>query len=401
MHTMIAIAAISAATPAFAAEVRVAPIVDARLRYEAVDQDGLPKEADALTMRVRGGAEVSAGDWKLLAEAEGTGAFADDYNSGLNGKLLRPLVADPANLELNRLQLQYAGLPKTLATFGRQRINLQDQRFVGSVGWRQNEQTFDAARVEWSGLPGLKADLSYSWSVRTIWGVDGEGPRQQAVSGNNVFAVVSYQTPFGSLSGFAYLIDQDEPELSGFRLSNQTFGVRFAGEHALSSKAKLTYAASYARQSDWHRNPNDYSADYWLAELGAEFGPARLGGGYELLGADDGRPLTSVQTPLATLHKFQGWADKFLTTPPDGIQDLYVWGGLGWKTAGPFSAVALQAVYHRFDGDRLDLRYGKELDLQASARWKRFALTAKYANYRASSFATDTRKFWLQLEFGF
>ena len=47
----------------------------------------------------------------------------------------------------------------------------------------------------------------------------------------------------------------------------------------------------------------------------------RIGGGYEVLGADDGAALTSFQTPLATLHKFQGWADKFLTTPPNGIRE--------------------------------------------------------------------------------
>ncbi|MGE5721064.1 MAG: alginate export family protein, partial [Sphingomonadales bacterium] len=208
---LLAVTAAAAASPAVAAEVKVKPLLDGRLRYENVDQQGFPREADALTLRLRPGAELTAGDWSLLVEGEGTWAIVEGYNSGLNGKTARPLVPDPENLELNRLQIQYRGLPKTLLTAGRQRINLEDQRFVGSVGWRQNEQTFDAVRAEWSGLPRVKADLTYAWSVRTIWGVDGKGPRQQAISGDNVFAILSYRTPIGALSGFAYLVDQDEP----------------------------------------------------------------------------------------------------------------------------------------------------------------------------------------------
>jgi len=393
-----ALAAACAATPALAEEVKIAPTLDARLRYEAVDQDGLPREADALTLRARPGLTVGTGDWSLLVEGEGMLAIVEDYNSGLNGNAARPIVGDPENIELNRLQIQYRGLPGTVITLGRQRINLEDQRFVGAVGWRQNEQTFDAVRLEWNGIEGLKADVTYSWSVRTIWGRDGEGPRQQAISGDNVFATVGYGTPIGTLSGFAYLVDQDEAAVSGFQLSSQTYGVRLAGTQPLSKTARLNYAASYARQSDWHRNPNDYSADYWLAEAGLDLGMVRLGVGYEVLGADDGRPLTSFQTPLATLHKFQGWADKFLTTPPDGIRDLHASAGLGWKTVGPLEAVSLQAVWHRFESDRRDLHYGNEIGLSASAKVDRFTFTIKYADYDADRFATDTSKVWLQLE---
>ena len=86
--------------------------------------------------------------------------------------------------------------------------------------------------------------------------------------------------------------------------------------------SSLAYALSYARQSDFHRNPNAYAADYWLVDLGLNVSAWRLGLGYEVLGADRGLPFTSFQTPLATLHKFQGWADKFTVTPPNGIQDL-------------------------------------------------------------------------------
>jgi len=392
------LAAASIAAPALAGSISVKPIIDTRLRWENVDQDGITKDANAVTFRARLGAEAKTGDWSMLGEIEATNAFVEDYFSGLNGKTQYPLVGDPWNFELNRLQLQYRGLPKTIVTVGRQRLNIEDQRFVGSAGWRQNEQTFDAAHIEYGTPKGFQADLTYSWSVRTIWGIDGFAARPQAVSGNNVFATASYPTPIGKLTGFGYLVDQDESALQNYRLSSQTYGGRLAGSHALSKSAKLTYALSYARQSDYHRNPNSYQADYALAEAGLEASGWKAGAGYELLGADKGAPFTSFQTPLATLHKFQGWADKFLTTPPNGIQDFYGQAGRGWKKLGGIDLVNALVVYHHFDSARLGLHYGDEWDALLSAKKGRWVATAKLASYNADTFATDTRKLWFQLE---
>ena len=401
------VAAVAAAGPACAQDFSIKPLFDTRLRYEHVDQDDFVRDADAITWRIRAGAEVSNKDWSFLAEAEGTAPLKEDYNSGLNGKILRPLVADPENIELNRLQVQYRGLPKTAITVGRQRISLDDQRFVGSVGWRQNEQTFDAARIEWTGIKDLKLDLTYSWSVRTIWGIDGGNSfglvtsRQQAINGDNVFANLSYKTPVGTLTGFAYLVDQDVLEVQLFRNSSQSYGARFAGAYPLSKDLKLNYAASYARQSDYHRNPNDYEADYYFGELGLSFAGFTAGAAYEVLGADEGLPFTSFQTPLATLHKFQGWADKFLTTPPNGVRDSFASAGHGWKNAAGLDAINASLVYHRFRSDRLGLHYGDEWDAMVSAKKGRWTATAKIASYNADEFATDTRKFWLQLEWAY
>jgi len=401
MRLTLACAAAALIAPATAMAQDVKPLLDVRLRHEHVDQDGFSRNANAWTLRARAGLELKSGDWSLLAEGEGTAALEEQYDSGLNGKTSYPLVADPENVELNRLQLQYRGLSKAIVTLGRQRINLDDQRFVGAAGWRQNEQTFDALRIEYGEAKGLKADLAYSWSVRTIWGIDGTGGRQQAIGGDNVFATVSHPTPLGTLSGFAFLVDQDEAAVQGYRLSSQTYGLRLAGSRALSPSTKLNYVFSYASQSDHHRNPNDYRADYWLAELGLEHGAAKLGLGYEELGADNGVALTSFQTPLATLHKFQGWADKFLVTPPNGIRDLFASAGYGWKKLAGLDSLAATIVYHRFDSDRADLHYGNEWDAQLSAKKGRWTATAKVAAYDAKDFATDTAKVWLQLEWAY
>ena len=255
------------ATPALAGPITLKPIIDARLRYETVAQAPLTSDASAVTARIRAGAEAKSGDFTLLAEAEGIFAIDESYNSGLNGRTGFPVVPDPETIGLNRLQLQYRGLPKTVVTVGRQRINLDDQRFVGGAAWRQNEQTFDAARVEWSGIKNVKVDLTYAWKVRTIWGIDGGnrfGPaRLESVGGSNFFGTVALTTKPGTLTGFAYLVDQDEALV--LSNSSQTYGARFAGAYPLNKTVKLGYMLSYARQSNYGHNPSRYSADYAAA----------------------------------------------------------------------------------------------------------------------------------------
>lgn len=392
----IAALGLATATPAAAQTIALKPLVDARLRYENVEQDGLAADADAATVRVRAGVEARSGAFSALVEGQGTLAMVDRYHDGLHGAAARPLVADPENVALYRAQLQYRSKPLTL-TAGRQRVALDDERFVGTVNFRQNGQTFDAVRAESAPAPGLKLDVTFAWSHRTIWGVDGAGARQQAISGDFAFGNASYASPLGTVSAFAYLVDEDEAAVNGFRLASQTYGMRLAGSRPIGT-ATLAYQLSYARQSDHHRNPNDYAADYYLADAALDVSGLRLGAGYEVLGADEGTALTSFQTPLATGFKFQGWADKFLATPPDGVRDLYASLGADWKSWGPLSAITLQATYHRFDSDRLVRRYGDEIDLLASARWRKTTLSARYADYDAKPFASDTRKFWLQMD---
>ncbi|BAK67448.1 hypothetical protein SLG_27730 [Sphingobium sp. SYK-6] len=397
---LFAAAGLAAAGPACAQTVTVQPLIDARLRYEAVEQAGLPDEAHAATIRLRTGAQAGIGSWSALAEVQGTLALAGSYHDGLHGSAPRPLVADPENVALYRAQLQYRAEALTV-TGGRQRIALDDERFIGNVAFRQNAQSFDAVRAEWTGLGGFKLDLSYAWSVRTIWGVDGRGARPRSIDGENIFVNLSYATPVGKVTGFAYLVDQDEADVQGYRLSSQTYGLRLSGSRSLSRTARLSYGLSYARQGDYRRNPNSYAADYWLVDLALDVKPFKLNAGYEVLGADDGMALTSFQTPLGTNFKFQGWADKLLTTPPNGVRDLYVGAGHGWTGVGEIDSVSLQATWHRFESDRLDQHYGDEIDLLASMKVKHTVFSARFARYEADALATDTSKFWLQVDWIF
>jgi hypothetical protein len=193
---------------------------------------------------------------------------------------------------------------------------------------------------------------------------------------------------WGRLVGYAYLLDYDSVDTS----STNSFGGRFAGGHVLGS-GELLYAAEFATQSDTADNPNDVDQEYVLAELGAKLRGWTVKVGHETLGGS-GDPGDAFQTPLATLHSFNGWADKFLVTPDTGLVDAYA--SLG-KQAG---ACAYQVAWHDFRSDSNSLDYGTELD--ASLTWsasKKLTLGLKLAAYEADDFATDTTKAWLWLAY--
>ena len=156
LSTRTALAALAVALApgaAFAGSPEGSFIFENRLRYETVDQDGFANEAEALTLRTRLGVEFpKVGDFQFLVEGESVTAFVEDYNSTVNGAVTYPVIADPANLEINRAQVTWTGLTDTEVVLGRQRIVLGNARFVGNVGFRQNEQTFDAARITTKAL---------------------------------------------------------------------------------------------------------------------------------------------------------------------------------------------------------------------------------------------------------
>ena len=129
---------------------------------------------------------------------------------------------------------------------------------------------------------------------------------------------------------------------------------------------KLNVLASYANQSDYGANPVSYSADYFNLELGAAVAGFSLSAGYEELGSDGGA--AAFQTPLATLHAFNGWADMFLTTPATGLRDYYVKLGKSLKVPA-LPGLNAAVVYHEFDSDfggaELRHRVGRLARLQA------------------------------------
>lgn len=362
-----------------------------RLRHEYVDDDAFDDNANASTLRTR--ISYRSAPWRgldLIVEFDHVGHLLDDrFNDTRNGNTTLPLVADPKGADLNQAALRYR-IGNYSVTGGRQRIIFDNHRFIGSVGWRQNEQTYDAVLL--SAKPLTDLQLHYAWvdNTRRIFGPEAGNPPGSLISNHHLFNAQWNRHKPATLGAYLYALDFADASA----LSSRTTGVYLRGETGLRS-VTIDYRLEAARQSDHADNPNAYDADYLLLSAGARFGGIRLGIAQETLGADDTAGI-AMQTPLATLHAFQGWTDKFLNTPASGIRDLYV------SIGGTVQGIDLLAVWHRYKSDLGNSRLGTEWNLQASIKFAdRYTLTAKYADYRADDFSTDTRKIWLMAETAF
>ena len=373
-------------------------LFNARLRYEHADFENLTEDAHSVTYRIRAGFETGeALDTKFLVDFDHVSAINDEFNSTINGNTQFPVVADPDVTEVNRLQLTNTSIPDTTVTIGRQRIILDDARFVGNVGWRQNEQTFDAVRLQNTSIKGLTLDVSYIDQVNRIFGDD--SPQGRFESDSYLFNA-SYKVPVEgakvTAKGYAYLLDFENENVSALatNLSRQTYG----GELSVSKGAFSAWGA-YATQEAFGNNAGDFSVDYYAAS--AKFGHKGfvLKGGIEVLGSDGGT--VSFVTPLATLHKFNGFADVFLATPPAGLQDIYGQFGYKTKNVGPFALIAANVFYHDFSSDVGSTDYGEEIDAVVAVKFKsmkRVKYLVKYANYSADGFGQDVERLIAQIE---
>lgn len=355
------------------------PSLSLRLRHESNAQDNALRDANANTVRHRMG--LTTGRWQGLAfklESEGVIALGDeDYNSGPggNGQTTYSVSADPTGNELNQAYLSYRPAETSELRIGRQRIIYDNARFIGNVGWRQNEQTFDAASLK-TNLAGTRVQYAYLSNVNRIFfdNVDLDGH------------LLNLHRSYGaalSASLYGYWLDYQAGE------DTQTLGLRLTGGHQLDA-VKLGYALELARQSE-HADSAPLSADYSLIELSLAASGVKLTLGQEVLGAENGR---GFSTPLATAHKFNGFADIFLATPGTGLKDQYL--GLAY-TSGAWKLVG---AYHRFDADQGDTRYGSEFDAVLKYQHsKKASLLLKYASYSADALAVDTDKLTLDLNF--
>jgi len=392
-------------SPVSGAIAEAKPIFDARLRHEAVDQTPMAEEADAQTFRVRAGVETGkAWSTSLLIEAEVVAHVGGDYRNDTSRQtnLSYPVVSDPESEEINRFQLVNTSLPGTTITLGRQRIALDDQRFVGNAAWRQNEQTFDALRVVNKPLEALTLDATYLNQVNRIFGR--ESP-QGRYHGDGVLTNVSYQFAPGKLTAFGYWLDFEPlagipTALDPTRVSTETFGTRFIGERPVSN-FKVGYAATLARQSDYGNNPQRFDLDYYSIELTGTYKQYSVSIAQEVM---DGNGAVGFSAPLSSVHRFHGWADKFISTPANGMDDRFVSAGYTAKNVAMLDTLSATGVYRDFQTERLGIDLGTELDFQLQAKYQRYVGLVKVARYDAHEGKTpaayqDTTKFWVQLEY--
>jgi hypothetical protein len=365
---------------------------DARLRFESIHSDLPDAEEDALTLRVQAGVELQLSPrTSLLAEAE---AVADIYRDGPPRAAQRPLIADREVLELNRFQISH-DFEQARATAGRQRVSFDDERFVGSVGFRQNEQTYDAARVTTSQF-GVAIDTAYLWQVNRFQSARGATARYR---GDTYLVNVSAPTPAGRLTGYRYALDLDDglgAPLSQIN-SSVTSGLSLVGRHQRRDMG-LGWRAEYAEQRDHAGNPVDYSAGYWRSVVTLDTDRISASAGGEVLGSGGAR---AFQTPLASGHAFLGSAGVFAVTPAAGLRDAYlefVWriGG-----AGPIRNVTATVRRHWFTDDINGDNLGKEWDALLQSSVYGVQVSAELASYSADQFGVDTRQLWLSIRRNF
>lgn len=375
--------------------------VNFRTRYEDVTEDIVDaagnttgeKTADAWTTRSR--LSYQSGAWNgfgFTAEMDNVSEMTNnvDYRTAANDPLNinSAVIADPVGTELNQGFISYTTFNNQIK-YGRQRLIFDNARFIGNVGWRQNEQTYDGVSLTNKAIRYTNVTYAYIKNVNRVFGED------NAALGDlnmNSHVLNGSYTGFdaGKLIGYAYLLDVENP-IAQYGLTSDTFGVRWQGVVG----EMFTYNLEYAQQQDAGVGEL-YSADYMLAEGTYTVSRFSVGVGYELLGSDDGA--YGFATPLATLHAFNGWTDKFLATPKDGLEDKYL--NLGVTFAGAQALVS----YHKFDADVNGADYGDEIDFSLSKKTGAVVWTAKYAQYAmgdAATKVTDTEKFWVMADWNF
>ncbi len=364
-----------------------------RPRFESVSQDGIANNASAFTVRTKLNFKTKTFQgFSAFVEFEDVRNLANEnYNNTLNGNSMYPVVADPSSTELNQGYLTYTGVDNLTLQAGRQAVNLNNQRMVGSVGWRQNDQTLDSVLAVYSPTKDLTAIYSYVWNVNRIFSDD--HPFGNLDTDTHVFNVAySGLDGLGKISAYGLFIDLNNPAVFG--LSSRTVGVNFTGSQDVTDSVKFNYELEYAAQKGIKDNPVYYKANYYHAAASFSTNGFTLGGGYEVLGSNGTQ---SFKTPLATLHKYNGWADKFLNTPGLGLKDTYFKAAYKFPS-GTVKGLSATLVYHSFSSDEGDMKYGSEFDWVISKKInKTYSIAFKGAHYSADTHATDTTKFWIQL----
>lgn len=354
---------------------------DFRLRYESVSQDNSLSDADALTLRARlGYSTETVNGFSAVIEGEATVELIDDFSVPPAG--VRPgeysVIADPESEEIDQAYVKYSAEGFT-AKVGRQVFTLDGHRFVGHVGWRQDRQTFDGVVVKYQPSDKLELNAAYIDKRNRIFADEAD------LDSEDIILNTSYKTSVGKITGYAYLLEVD----NGLPNSLDTYGVSLSGAKTMGD-TKFLYAAELATQE-----ANDlFDTEYLFLEGGAVLNGITAKLGYELLGSDNGQ--RGFSTPLATLHKFNGWADQFLGTPNAGLEDFYL------SVAGNVAGGKWLAVVHKFSADESlegadDL--GDEINLQYTRKIsEKIAGGAKFAVYSAGDNAfgkVDTDKIWL------
>lgn len=289
-------------------------------------------------------------------------------------------IADPEAFRFHQAYLAYAGYDSE-GRLGSQEILLDNQRFVGNVGWRLNAQSFNAASVANHSISNVALYYAYADSINRI---DGEIDRNRQYH----MANAEWQACESSkVSAFAYLQRNDGVDTLD---KLDTYGVRTWGD-----------SESFRHEIMIALQRSAYYASIF-GEVGIE--AFDIGGGIEYISGGN-ETKERFQTLDGTGHKFNGWADQFLGTGgglEGGLIDFY-----GQVSTTVSDDLKLMGVYHYFNtadetGGGFSGEYGQEIDLLAKYPvCKNFDVLAKCAYYmkgegNPDNFTSDETVFWLR-----
>lgn len=363
--------------------------LNARLRYELFDLDnGNPAlDRDGTSLRVRYGYTTpNFSGFTAMVEGETLTRVGGDHAD------IHPLDDLGDGSDLNQFWVQYKDADYGSVKVGRQIYTLDDHRFIGHVGWRQNIQVFDAATAEYSGVENLSIKPFYLAEQHAVNGTHND------LEAYGLNASYAYSPSF-KLTGFFYNIEGDEA--GNANASNKTVGLRATGTFML-DELPITYAASIAEQEDTGPSTLNYDAGYFAADLSTKVEGITFGGGFEILEA-------GFRTPLATVHKFNGFADALLPLGgfTNGLEDFYVYAGY---TIPIGNGINTKVIYHWFDsesGGAAGQGGGTEFDLLASYKINNYlSLVGKYGDYSedggvGNAGAFDKKMFTFELNFSY
>ena len=375
-----------------------------KARYESVETPTTPAvgQAKAMTMGYRFGYETGAyHDFAVNVQAQGVWGnkqYADGQSNSTQAPGLNT-VNDPAGVNLSQAHLIYRGIADTTIKQGRQVLRYDDDRWVGNVDWRQNWQTYDATSVTNKSIADTTVQAAYVTNVNRP-STDGASANGNAHMKSTLVNVNNKSLSFADIVAYNYRLDytaaaQAAPTVMG---STNTTGVKLAKEGIDVAGFKLGWTGEMAQQKNFKQNTTNYTAKY--TNIGASVGGSlgKLSIAQETLGSDNG---VGLQTPLATLFAFNGWADKFLVTPKNGLKDSYIRG------RSNVAGIVVGADFHQFKSDAGSMNLGREVDLIAEKDLdKNFAVGARAARYKADAESVganattgvtlvDTNKAWV------
>lgn len=328
--------------------------VQVRPRFEFVDDDGAATAdpAKAFTVRtVLGYKTAPISGITAYVEGEDIRALGDDYHI----RVVQPQpayaeVVDPERTGVNQAFLAGYGLK-----VGKQKVIYNNARFIGDVAWRQDDQTFKAISYEKAKLLSwLDLQATYATQVAMISGQKGD-IRLPIVN-------LKARTPMGAnvTLFWAGLEGKESATLTptaNFLLANAS-SVRSREYRVIrvdGKKGNIVYDVSFGRQLAYAdgTDANVPDADYQDIQIGYDFGKAVVKLQQEKLDS-------KFATPLATLHAFNGWADRFLVTPNAGLIDNNI------KISGKAFGLSLAAAYHHFKAESGSITFGNEIDASVS-----------------------------------